>query len=371
MTRSGPIRVASIPARHPYVEHLAVPPVDNPDGVVRLPDPAPDVPDPQPGQWWPPVILEAGWPTAHAGEFDIAHLHFGFDAADPVDLQRWVDELRELGRPLVITVHDLVNPHFVDQAAHASRLDVLIPHADALITLTPGAAAEIAARWGRRAEVIGHPHIVPLCQLPATDSTAPGTDGFVIGVHAKSLRANLDPVPVLAALEVAIDALPNTRVRVDVHPDVLTRADPQATAFREFLQRRENDPKWDFQVHGRFTDDELWDYLGGLDLCVLPYRFGTHSGWLEACVDVGTAVLVPATGHFAGQHGHPSYPRATDGTVDQQQFTATLRAIRDDPVVARPARPDRLAQRRQIAAAHERVYRRVLAGGVSDATGNR
>ena len=34
-------------------------------------------------------------------------------------------------------------------------------------------------------------------------------------------------------------------------------------------------------------DDELWDYLQSLDVSVLPYRFGTHSGWLEACHDLG------------------------------------------------------------------------------------
>ena len=360
-----PIRVASIPARHPYVEHLAMP-GQEPDRVNRLPDPPPEVPDPQPGQWWPPVMLEPGWPTAHADDFDLVHVHFGFDAADPDDLRRWTDELRRLGRPLVVTVHDLQNPHFVDQREHGRRLDVLIPAADELITLTPGAATQIRRRWGRNAEVIAHPHIVPLDRLAvpavsASPSARPDPDRqFVIGVHAKSLRANLDPVPVLAALAAVTEDLPATRVRVDVHPDVLSRTDAPAATFREFLQCKENDPSWDVRVHGRFSDDELWAYLGGLDLCVLPYRFGTHSGWLEACVDVDTAVLVPDIGFFAGQHGHPTYPRAVDGAVDQEGFARILRAVRADLTPALPRRPDRHAQRRQIAQAHQRVYQAAL-----------
>ena len=52
------IRVASIPAGHPYVAHLADP---DGDAVLRLPDPAPQVADPLPGQWWPPPMLEPGW----------------------------------------------------------------------------------------------------------------------------------------------------------------------------------------------------------------------------------------------------------------------------------------------------------------------
>ena len=31
-------------------------------------------------------------------------------------------------------------------------------------------------------------------------------------------------------------------------------------------------------VHDCYSDEELWDYLQCLDLSVLPYRFGTHSG---------------------------------------------------------------------------------------------
>ncbi|MEP6562572.1 MAG: glycosyltransferase family 1 protein, partial [Nakamurella sp.] len=163
MEWDGPIRVASIPAGHPYVQHLAAP--AGGDAVVRLADPPPDVPDPQPGQWWPPVMLQPEWVAAHHPDFDLAHLHFGFDAVEPAELRRWSAELHRRNRPLVLTVHDLVNPHFTDQRRHGEQLDVLIPAAAELITLTPGAAAEVAARWGRAAEVVPHPHVIPLAEL--------------------------------------------------------------------------------------------------------------------------------------------------------------------------------------------------------------
>ena len=41
--------------------------------------------------------------------------------------------------------------------------------------------------------------------------------------------------------------------------------------------------------------------LQQLHVCVLPHRFGTHSGWLEACRDVGTAVVAPSCGFYAEQ----------------------------------------------------------------------
>ena len=105
-------------------------------------------------------MLDAAWVEDH--DFDVFHLHFGFDARSPADLDELVAALRRRGKPLVFTVHDLRNPHHLDREAHDRHLDVLVPAADALITLTQGAAAEIRARWGREAVVVPHPHVVPL-----------------------------------------------------------------------------------------------------------------------------------------------------------------------------------------------------------------
>lgn len=113
-------------------------------------------------------------------------------------------------------------------------------------------------------------------------------------------------------------------------------------------------------MHDYYSDAELWDYFFHLDLSVLPYRFGTHSGWLEACHDVGTYVLAPHLGYFHDQHpgvfGYrvgPDGPRAAD-------ITRALDELPDAP----PWRADpaqRLAQREFLAAAHTDLYRRALA----------
>ena len=68
--------VASIPAGHVYVRHLGAP--GGSDAVVRLPD-RPVTGGSPDARWWPPAMLDAGWVRAHADEFDIMHVHFGFD----------------------------------------------------------------------------------------------------------------------------------------------------------------------------------------------------------------------------------------------------------------------------------------------------
>lgn len=349
------IRVASIPAGHAYIQHLGDP---DGDAVQRLPDPVPSVADPLPGQWWPPRMLEPGWVLDHQADFDVMHLHFGFDAASADHLRDWLTALRAAGKPLVFTVHDLVNPHFTDPTVHLAALDVLIPAADAVLTLTDGAADEIARRWGRTATVVPHPHVVPLDRI-RPQRPRPSGAPFVIGISAKNLRANIDPLPVLTTLLPGLGSLPNVHLQVDVHSEVLdpARDDPRARAFRRWADRHRDHPRLTVLPHARFSDDALFDHLAALDLSVLPYRFGTHSGWLEACVDLGTGVLVPDTGHYRDQHGHPTFRfPEPGGATDLVEQVVGIVAGRLD---AQPPRPDRLEERRRVAQTHLTVYRGV------------
>ncbi len=352
--------IASVPSGHVYVRHLSAP--DGDASVVRLPDPRPraDVPD---AQWWPPRMLEPGWVEDHADEFDLMHVHFGFDAVSPSTLTEVVAALRRHRRPLVLTVHDLRNPHHPEPGLHDEQLGVLVEGADAVLTLTPGAAGRIRHRWGREALVVPHPHVVDEARLARPRVPH---DGFVVGVHVKSLRASMEPLPVIDEAVAALADLPGARLRVDAHTDVMTAGyDRHDAALEARLRRLEGDSLIELHVHDYFTDDELWDYLQSLDVSVLPYRFGTHSGWLEACYDLGTAVAAPDCGYYAEQRPCLSYatPRPEDrlpGSRAVPLREALRTAYRESPQWR--ADPwERRCERVHIARLHEQVYANVLA----------
>lgn len=344
------INIASVPAGHVYVRRLTHPAGDD---VVRLSDPPP----PEAStveQWWPPVMLSPGWVTANADTFDVFHIQFGFDACSADDLRRLVAELRAAAKPLVYTVHDLRNPHQPDRTLHDRALDVLIPAADALITLTPGAAAEIHRRWGRDARVLPHPHVV---DEPWLHHPRPERDERVVGLHLKSLRANMNPLPVLRILAGLVAERPGMKLVVDVHTDVVT---PGMRNYDEhvasLLHGGRMTGRFDVHVHDYYSDDELYDYFQRLDLSVLPYRFGTHSGWLEACYDLGTRVLAPDVGYYADQKpGVLSYH--VDGeTPDAADIASALDVVL---TAAEPWRADpgaRLRERTELAEAHRDLY---------------
>jgi glycosyltransferase involved in cell wall biosynthesis len=347
--------VASVPAAHVYVRHIAA---EQLDGVTRLADPDPATPERSTEQvWWPPVMLQPAWVSAH--DFDVFHVHFGFDAWEPAELLRLVRTLRARGRPLVYTVHDLRNPHHVDRSLHDAQLDVLVPHADAVVTLTGGAADEIRRRWGRHAVVVPHPHVVELDRMRSR-SASPKAGPFRVGLHVKSLRPSMDPLRLLPDLVEAVRDLPDAVLQVNGHRDVLAqRGDRRDRDLAAFLERSEARGDLELQVHDFLPDDALWSYLESLDVSILPYRFGTHSGWLEACRDLGTAVVAPTCGFYAEQGPVFSYVHDEDeydGASLRQAVRAAWEAGRTTPLDVGMRR----AQRASIARAHHDLYSSLL-----------
>lgn len=347
------IRVASVPSGHVYVRHLGDPRDDG--SVIRLPD---VVRPGDEGRWWPPVMLDADWIAANHASFDVFHVHFGFDAKSPRELRAIGGALRAAGVPLVLTVHDLRNPHHSDADLHDAQLDVLLGWAAAVITLTPGAAEAIGARWGRVAEVLPHPHVVDW----ATMSRArPVHAGYVVGLHAKSLRANMDVAAVARVLAATVVGLPGARLRIDIHHEVF---DPAARAynpdvghaFRAFAAAND---QVELLEHDYFSDDELWEYLNAIDVSVLPYRFGTHSGWLEACFDLGTTVVAPSCGFYAEQQPCLIYGHDETG-LDAASLAGAVQSAYAQGPGPRAIPSRRRDERRALAAAHRSIYARLL-----------
>lgn len=353
------MRVASVPASHVYVRHLT----DHcADAVVRLDDPVPADGCTVPGGWWPPLMLERGWVSGHHELFDVFHVHFGFDAIGPEVLNDVVRELQMRHKPLVYTVHDLRNPHHPEPGAHAEQQDVLIAAADELITLTPGAAELIRQRWQRHARVLPHPHVLDRRRI---DHPRTPRDRFVVGVHVKSVRANMDPLPVIAALAEIVPAFPDAVLQINVHDEIFDPANHWFAPEIGFaLLDYRGHAQLDVRVHPYFSDDELWEYLASLAVSVLPYRFGTHSGWLEACFDLGTAVVAPSCGFYHQQRpcGVFEFDEHTfdESSLDRAINDAYLRWAAGEPA-PRATWAQRRAERRQLAEAHQDIYQSVLA----------
>lgn len=337
-----------VPGGHGYVANVQDPRVP---GVVVVPEPG------GPGAGWAPSpALDARWVAANAESFDVLHLHFGFESRTPRQLRDWLEALRDNGSAGVLTVHDLQNPHLLDQGPHEALLDVLVPGIDGLVTLTAGAADEVHRRWGRRPRVVPHPHVAPIEQV---GRPRPVRSGTVVGLHLKSLRANLVALPTLRTLAAAVDRLPGTRLRVDVHPEALAESFVRHDA--DLLRWLEaSTDRIDLRVHDRFDDEELVGYLRDLDVSVLAYGHGTHSGWLELCHDVGVPVLAGHAGFLAEQR-----PLVQVDLCDVDAVLAGLQRALAGFAGLAATRSQRCAERLLVAQEHRALYLDLLGGGRS------
>lgn len=355
---SRTVTVASVPASHPYVRGISGAP-----GIIVLDDPP--VPGEPVGTWWPPAVLDPAWIRAHRNDADLLHLHFGTESFPPGHLTACIDAAHEVGWPVVFTVHDLEHPQATDQALYLAQLDELIPAVDAVITLTHGAAREIRERWGRDAEVIPHPSLFPV------DAPAPAvlpSDDLRVGVFLKDLRPNVDAPGTVAA---ALDAVAALRARdvpavAEIRMHHAVRDAAAADAVRRLCAASDHAQLIE---HERLTDAQLAISLARLDACVLPYRHGTHSGWLELCWDLGVPVVAPDLGHYAEQH--PDGSVVTWHPGDPASLTAALDDLLTPRTAARSGsrrRAQRVIDRRSIrqttdlaaAAQHARLYRELL-----------
>ncbi len=354
------MRVASVPASHVYIKHLSHP--NGIEPVVRLADPIPTDKRKIPGGWWPPMMLEPGWITDHHDEFDVFHIHFGFDAVTTNDLVDVTGQLRRYRKPLIYTVHDLRNPHHRDPARHHEQLDVLVSAAHTLITLTQGAAHAVQQQWGREAQVFPHPHVLDSGRI---ERPRPAHEEFVVGLHVKSLRANMDPVTILDTLADTVAALPGAVLQIDVHDEIY---DPDSHWFAPDVGRTllayDRRDRIRVRVHPYFTDAQLWDYLASLTVSVLPYRFGSHSGWLEACHDLGTEVIAPSCGFYGEQRPCELF-ELNEGSFDpqtlQRAVTAAHRRWSSGISAPRASWAQRHRERVALSRAHADIYREAVA----------
>nr|WP_221203907.1 glycosyltransferase [Modestobacter versicolor] len=339
-----PLRVATVPFATPYGDAVA------PDGVVRV---GPDV---EPSPWLDPEHL-----TAHAGEVDVLHLHGGYAHLTVPEMDAWTAAVRRCDVPLVVTVHDLTAVDGADSGTHPgaartrarAHLRALLATAEVVLTLTPGAADEIADRFGRTAIVVAHPSL-------AAPTPGIGRETRLVGLHLGELGPEVaEPLELVrSALSGAVSG--GGRLRVDVHPDV-----DLGTRLPDLLELAD---AGDLElVRSRPEDPAAWvRHLQELHVSVVPQRARTHSTWIELCRDAGTRAVVPGGGHPREQWSDVVlYGNDPVTGLDGASLTSAVVAALTRPA---PARVDAAWRAEQLAAVrrvHAQVYEQVAADHAS------
>jgi hypothetical protein len=326
-TEGGLIRVATIPNDDDYV--AAVLPPD----AVRV---EPSTPSP----WVDVAHLEA-----HADEVDVLHLHTGDPGVAAVAGQCWAETVRRLGLPLVVTVHRLppsgAGARSAVEARHDAHLEAVLSTAEVVLTLSPGAADEIADRFGRTAIVVAHPSLA----VPDPDR---GAERGLVGLRLRPPSSGVPDAGALARAALSGAVSGGGRLRVLVGDERWAGPVVRRLAARGELE---------LVVH---APDDLPAQLQELHVAVLPEPCGTHSRDLEICRDVGTRVVAPTSGWFAEQWSEVvSYATDGRGRLDPLSLTGAVEVALTGPMPRPADRGWREEQRAAIRQVHAAVYRQL------------
>jgi hypothetical protein len=308
-------------------------------------------------------VFHTEWLSRHLAEVDVVHvlgLPAGTGAAAVSATRNAVAAVRRSGVPLVVTAYHLSDPSGEDDNGFADRMTVLLREADAVLTLTDSAAAEISRRWAMTATVLPHPHVVDFVRMRTPRSRSRSSEPPVVGTHLGSLRLAADPVDFVAALSHAVRSQAGGRLRVHLNSSV---SDPNAGAYApravRQIERVVRETGGTVVTHPPLTDGQLWDHLSMLDVSVLPPVHGSHSVWPEACIDLGTWAVLPES-HAAGQQsGTLTYP--TNDTTDlARALGEALEATRGLPRAPRSDPEDRWNQRVMLCERHRDLFDSLL-----------
>ena len=327
----GPVRVATIPFADPYVDAVL------PPDVVRV-GPSGDL-----SPW-----LDVSYLEAHAADIDVLHLHTGPAHVATAAVQCWAETVRRLGIPLVVTVHRLGAANHRDCAREPgtdAHLEAVLSTAEVVLTLTRGAADEIAERFGRTAIVVAHPSVTePDPEL--------GAERGLVGLRLGRVSAAVPDPGALAraVLSGAVSGGGRLRVLIDEADAAWIPSVVRTLAARGELE---------LVVHPAADRPAQ---LQQLHVAVLPEPCGSHSRDLEVCRDVGTRVVTPSCGWFVDQWSDVvSYDNHDHGRLDPVSLTAAIGAALARPM-PRPADRDwRDGQRAAVRQVHADVYAQVAA----------
>lgn len=344
------ISVATLPGRGLYARHLG-----HPEGVDAVYRPTVGLS----GSTLRGASFTPTWLRANVDATDVVHVQGLHPGQHPEEVRAAAEVVRASGTPLVVTGYHLSDPAGGDPSSYAAQLDALIPRADAVVTLTETAADEMHRRWGVKALVVPHPHVVDFVRMRA--ERAPRQGPLRIGIHLATLQLPLDPVRLIDGLSRAVRDFDDAQLQVHAHTTVL---DPGSStyapaAMRE-VDRLVRSCGGALRMHRPFSDAQLWDHLFSLDVSVVPGLHGSHSIWPEACADLGTWALMPAGSHAAGQQ--PCLTYSPGGTIESltDSFGKALWTAHEQERTWRAEPEQRWTERVRVAESLRSLYESLL-----------
>jgi hypothetical protein len=251
----------------------------------------------------PPISMESLLEHADMSAIDIVHLHtIEFATLEQV---RRIDLLREMGKRVVFTLHELRPNIESDHEEFFRKTRLATALADSVITLSRAAANEATAAFDIPQEKMlvvphGQPFVKSVVGSVAEDDTVRGIAAY------GAMRTYRSYTGLLKAWQ-TMDASTRPPLRMLLRSVSAFDLEYYHDDIRTLQSGAEEEDDFTLQIHNKFLEpDELVAWLKQSRILALPYTDITHSGQLELGLDLGMGVIAPEISSLRSQAApHP------------------------------------------------------------------
>jgi hypothetical protein len=233
--------------------------------------------------------------------FDILHIH-SVELTSTETIQQVLDRCQRTKKGIVFTIHD-VRPMFsTDQKKYNKTLKIIAKTGARLITLTCGAQMEIVKTLNIEplsVNVIPHGFVLPpkddRWQRQKKIESSVCSFGMYGGFRPN--REILTP-----AINIAYGIFEK-----EINLTFLTRAISPIEIFNneevnKFVELALLKNHITLRLYPFPSDDQIFDFMSEIDILIMAYRWGTHSGQLELAFDLGVIPIISNVGYYYDQY---------------------------------------------------------------------
>jgi hypothetical protein len=359
------VRIAHVPARGAYARKLETDGISIANGLGGV----------------PVDLTFARLGAARAHDFDVLHVQT-VEFATEAEIARALDGCAARGQGVVATIHDLTPCFEPAGVGFERKVDLVCTRASTVVTLTTGAADELrrsfAGRpWLARLEVIPHGRVVRPASI-RRDTRAPG-DTVRYGLFG-SFRPSRDTWTAIVNWYYVLEDEPATLTLLTRAFDPDRAHDPslRMAEILDFAHARRD--RIAVRMRPYPTDAEVADFMREIDVLLLPYTFGSHSGQLELAFDCGVLPLAGDVGFLREQaaaaapyvHREPIWFDWSDGAQRSYGGRFARALLEADARVRGAPGWDPRALDTWRSAQHDEIldaYARIYAAAAADPTG--
>jgi len=350
MVINSPIKILSLPARHPYMSKF-----DNAK-YFNFVNPGTDLLG---SGSYQPSFYDKNYPPE---TYDIVHIHFSFDKVPLPEFRKLLDYFKTVKKPIVWTIHSKESQR-VRNLGDGQYQKLLFEHADKIISPTEGAKRWLEGKFGNHKKEIS---VILLGFIASPDEVQRigknvKKDKNIFTFLVGEFRENKEFVQSIINF-LQCPALKSAKLQVIFKP-INFHQKEHVTVRPEILKF------WKIIQNPRIVKISLPDIPNEVIIkaflkshaIILPYKWGTHSGQIELAKDCGCHVVASNVGFYKEQWNKVRLYDVSDGKSGEfpKRFTEALIDVYKKAPLS-PMGKKRNVEFEKIIQEHNKLYREVL-----------